>query len=522
MKIYRPALSLALLLAAHGFLTTGWTATDLRQATVKEVVNDVTIIPAHATLGQPAHINDLFKSPDLIRTGANSRAELLAADETVARVGANTIFSFEPVGRTINLQQGTILFNAPHGHGGGIIQTAAATAAVTGTTIIVCCTKNGGFKTIVLEGRCRISLPNGNRLDLTAGQLSFVLPGSRQFSAPINIDLGPLTQGCRLLHGFKADLGSQEKIQREVSHQSAHITEKTKLEVGEAVNQNTIQVIDSNTLASQVQTTDDTADRFKLALKTDATIVGSTLDSTRIFDLSKVFQGLYGTTPSYFSNNYQRSDYLYFASNNLDIFSQSVTIPNAPGGFAFLSTGNINFRSSGPSNTVFSGSTPILSFMTISPGGALGGDITVNGPLTFNQSNVEFYSGHDFKTATTMPNLALKAGSPGGSFTVLAQNQLGINGISPIPTILGFTNVNLWAHTVVLTNFSFTAGVNYNLGSSSGQWNGNVIANSPAIPGQTNLRATRDSGGTFIVGSGAVGPITNTAGNNINSVKVNF
>ena len=42
--------------------------------------------------------------PDILKTGPQSRAELVAEDETVTRVGANTIFSFDPASRTIDLR----------------------------------------------------------------------------------------------------------------------------------------------------------------------------------------------------------------------------------------------------------------------------------------------------------------------------------------------------------------------------------------------------------------------------------
>jgi len=62
---------------------------------------------------------------------------LVAQDETVTRVGANTIFSFDPANRTIDLKQGSLLFHSPHGKGGGTIHTGSATASVLGTTLIV-------------------------------------------------------------------------------------------------------------------------------------------------------------------------------------------------------------------------------------------------------------------------------------------------------------------------------------------------------------------------------------------------
>src|ERR1039457_1938033 len=70
-------------------------AADLKQSKVTQVVNDVQIISAADQKQKGAAVNDIFAMPDILRTGAASRAELVAQDETVTRVGANTIFSLD-------------------------------------------------------------------------------------------------------------------------------------------------------------------------------------------------------------------------------------------------------------------------------------------------------------------------------------------------------------------------------------------------------------------------------------------
>src|SRR5215210_8470699 len=145
-------------------------AENLSRATITEVVKDVRVVQS-ASAQRTARVSELFAAPEVLRTGADSRAELIAADQTVTRVGANSLFSFEPGQRAINLQRGSILFNSPTGKGGGTIKTAAATASVLGTTLIVVATKNGGFKVLLLEGRGRVRTPRGETRSLNAGEL---------------------------------------------------------------------------------------------------------------------------------------------------------------------------------------------------------------------------------------------------------------------------------------------------------------------------------------------------------------
>src|SRR5438445_4721270 len=100
-----------------GFILLPASAIDLKQARFTQVVNKVEILSTANKSVYPAAANDFFTMPDIIRTGAASRAELVAADNTITRVGANTIFSYDKENRTIDLEQGSLLFHSPHGKG---------------------------------------------------------------------------------------------------------------------------------------------------------------------------------------------------------------------------------------------------------------------------------------------------------------------------------------------------------------------------------------------------------------------
>ncbi len=152
----------------------------LTEAMITQVVNQVEVIPGGNGQPTPAQMDSLFRAPDMLKTGRKSRAQLTAPDGTVARIGSNTVFAFENQGRTLNLQQGSVLFNSPAGKGGGTIVTASASASVLGTTLIVAATADGGFKVLVLEGKARVDFASGQSQILNAGQMTFVLPQSQQ------------------------------------------------------------------------------------------------------------------------------------------------------------------------------------------------------------------------------------------------------------------------------------------------------------------------------------------------------
>jgi hypothetical protein len=194
-------------------------AADLTQSTITEVIKDVKVQMPGATAATPAQTNALFKSPDLLRTGAESRAELTAPDQTLTRIGANTVFSFENAGRTINLEQGSVLFHAPKGIGGGVIKSGGASAAVLGTTIIVSYSAQAGFILIVLEGTAKASLADGTAKTIVAGQMIIILPGAQAFGAQQTIDLGKLVAGSKLINGFTHELPSIDLIRAVIKAQ---------------------------------------------------------------------------------------------------------------------------------------------------------------------------------------------------------------------------------------------------------------------------------------------------------------
>src|ERR1700744_2374219 len=194
-------------------------AIDLKQSKLTQVVNDVQIISASDQSEKHATVNDLFNMPDILKTGPSSRAELIASDETITRVGANTIFSFDPANRTIDLKQGSLLFHSPHGKGGGTIHTGSATASVLGTTLIVTTTPSGGMKGLDLEGQVEVNFLNGLHQNLAPGQMTFVLPGGSQTAPIIIYRLDNLTKNSLLVKGFNQQLSSMPLIESQINKQ---------------------------------------------------------------------------------------------------------------------------------------------------------------------------------------------------------------------------------------------------------------------------------------------------------------
>jgi len=176
----------------------------LKEARVTQVVKDVKLLAGQAE-PRPATLSDSVRGDTAVRTGAGSRAELTFADLTIARLGANTIFSFNEGTRTVDLGNGAILLRVPKGSGGAKVQTAAVTAAITGTTVIVEYHPKSYAKYLVLEGTMRIYLKGilGESLLLTAGQMMILNPNATRLSAPVDFDLERLLKTSLFIQGFR-------------------------------------------------------------------------------------------------------------------------------------------------------------------------------------------------------------------------------------------------------------------------------------------------------------------------------
>jgi hypothetical protein len=219
----RKALAVGAALLAGAFSAHAAGPENFTKLKFTEVVENVTVLEARSEKSKPATVNSVLNVPDRVATGPNSRAELLAPDGTVTRVGASTIFSFSAEKREVNLQKGSVLFHSPTGKGGGVIRTNGAQAAVMGTTLIVTATSGGGFKLLVLEGKAKATLTNGSSVNVTAGQLTLVEPGRPTFGPVLNFRLKEQVAGSALLKGFQAPVASEKKVLSSVDRQERMI-----------------------------------------------------------------------------------------------------------------------------------------------------------------------------------------------------------------------------------------------------------------------------------------------------------
>ena len=106
-------------------------ADELKEAKVTQVIQDVRVRPSNAS-PRPAAVNDDVRQGTAVQTGVQSRSELTFKDQTITRLGEQTIFSVGQGPRTIDLGSGQFLLYAPKKAGGAKVKMGSVTAAITG------------------------------------------------------------------------------------------------------------------------------------------------------------------------------------------------------------------------------------------------------------------------------------------------------------------------------------------------------------------------------------------------------
>jgi FecR protein len=194
-------------------------AAEQKQARVTEVIHDVRLL-AGQTAARPAVVNETVREGTAVRTGTDSRAELTFLDQTLTRLGANTVFSFGAAARTYDLGSGAVLMSAPKATGTVKITTAVATCAVSGFTAILERHSNAWNKFILLHGNGTLTLRGlpGDPCRLHTGQMVVFPPHPTHCPPVLNIDISKLLNG-KLVKGFKGPLPELNIILADIENQ---------------------------------------------------------------------------------------------------------------------------------------------------------------------------------------------------------------------------------------------------------------------------------------------------------------
>jgi hypothetical protein len=195
----------------------------LTQSTFTEIIKQANVEAAADKSVSPAQVNEVFRVPDVVRTGSNSRLEMTAPDKTITRVGENSAFTFEPGTRDIRLEKGSVLFHPPAGVGGGTVKYGGTSAAVLGTTMVCFVGPGGVFNIVVLEGEALVTLANGQTVQVGPGQTVSASADGNSFSPVMDVHLGQFASHLLLLRGFSTPLSSMPLIEAAIQLQNEQV-----------------------------------------------------------------------------------------------------------------------------------------------------------------------------------------------------------------------------------------------------------------------------------------------------------
>src|SRR5207244_7990221 len=176
-------------LASVSWLSYEVIAADLDQARVTQVVQDVKVMPSGAA-ARPAAVNETVQQGSAVETGVQSRSELTFKDQTITRMGENTIFTIGQGARTVELGSGQCLLDVPKKAGGAKVKMGSVTAAITGTTVLGNVYPRGIVEFTVLEGSACMHLDKtGQAMYVQAGQKVVYDPMTGRFDNPVDVDI---------------------------------------------------------------------------------------------------------------------------------------------------------------------------------------------------------------------------------------------------------------------------------------------------------------------------------------------
>jgi hypothetical protein len=176
-------------LGSVSWLPDGAIATDLDQARVTQVVQDVKVLPSSGTARQAA-VNETVHKGSAVQTGVKSRSELTFQDQSITRLGEKTIFNVGGGARTIELGSGQFLLYVPKNSGGAKVKMGSVTAAITGTTVLGSVQPNGIVEFTVLEGTANLQLESvGQCVRIHAGQKVTYDPITGRLGDPVDVDI---------------------------------------------------------------------------------------------------------------------------------------------------------------------------------------------------------------------------------------------------------------------------------------------------------------------------------------------
>jgi hypothetical protein len=548
-KILKAAAALALSICAVP--VGSFAKTELTEARITRIIREVLLLPEQAA-PHPAALQDMVRGGTAIRTGLDSRTELTFPDQTLARLGANTVFSFSGGTRALDLGGGAMLLHVPKGAGGAKILTAAVTAAITGTTVLIeyhppkgahrrkdfSSPNRGGkkndlssnsIKFITLEGVARIYIKGrpGEPILVPAGKELVISPDGSSYDL-VEVNVEELVKTSQLITDF-SPLPSYPLIVEEIQRQrderiAGEIMETQGVALRDPLS---LDTVDQTFSAGAIPLTPSefgppsTITSPNPYLITGGTTIatGPSITTNGVTDSGKIWRGQ--------AQDGRLSAFIFGSTSAFDTasgFDAEINGQNSMGGvvFKFTSlelTGNPTIST--PTGVINLGLIAVNGITSGGPGGILTFAgirglllATQNGSITLGPE-ISFSGIHDinFYARGVGSNLTLDSAVSGGAqIRLWAQGSIQVNGNESATDFRAFSGGDFLAGSGTITAQTIDIESLSNINIDSRQF--------PDFTGNFNVNAAGTLNATLHPGSGGTSRFTGTSltaqGNTIN------
>jgi hypothetical protein len=188
---------------------------------ITRALKDVKLVSPQGS-ARAAALNQPIGDGSVVRTGPDSRAEIAgrAAGDCAHRreLGAQ----IDAQGRTLELQEGAVLFQAAKGGGSPKLTTANIHVATAGSTGVIERYGAAYVKILVLEGTARVYLQKiGESVLVNAGQMLITRPGAARLPEPVHFEIAKLYKTSLLANADFAPLASSARIEAAIREQQS-------------------------------------------------------------------------------------------------------------------------------------------------------------------------------------------------------------------------------------------------------------------------------------------------------------
>lgn len=197
------------------------TGAPLKSAVVSKKVKEVRV-SKNSAQARDISVGERISGSSTVLTGRGSRAELSFPDQTITRIGANSVFRFSSGSRDMEIEKGSFLLQVPKNAGGARIRTATVTAAITGTTTMMEYSPDQWMKFICLEGEAELMNKFGEKMKVKPGMMVIMHPNAKRFPRPVVVNLQKLVKTSKLTNAAafgKLSAPAMGRIKRSVNQQ---------------------------------------------------------------------------------------------------------------------------------------------------------------------------------------------------------------------------------------------------------------------------------------------------------------